>query len=79
MRRESKSHLIVGMTQFFDPRKRPSAVRVNVSTGQGVDIEWGDGHESHYEFAYLREQCPCATCNEEREKKQHATVPAGQR
>jgi len=65
------------MATFFDPKKRPTSVKVNVSTGRGVDIEWGDGHASHYEFTYLREQCPCATCNEEREKKANATVPSG--
>jgi DUF971 family protein len=62
------------MAAFFDPRKRPASVKVHVSTGQGVDIEWGDGHASHYDFVYLRDKCPCATCNEEREKKAHATV-----
>ena len=40
-----------------------------MSSGAGVDITWSDGHSSHYEFAYLREQCPCAMCNDEREKK----------
>jgi DUF971 family protein len=62
------------MTAFFDPKKRPASVNVNVSTGRGVDIEWGDGHSSHYDFFYLRDKCPCATCNEERDKKAHATV-----
>lgn len=62
------------MAAFFDSRKRPTAVQVYVSTGRGVDINWGDGHSSHYEFVYLREQCPCATCNEEREKKKAAPV-----
>jgi len=52
-------------------------VNVYVSTGKGVDIEWSDGHASHFEFVYLRDKCPCATCNEERDKKAHATVPAG--
>ena len=65
------------MATFFDPKKRPASVKVNVSTGQGVDIEWGDGHASHYDFVYLREKCPCATCNEERDKKEHATVGGG--
>ena len=65
------------MPPFFDPRKRPTSVNVYVSTGKGVDIEWGDGHASHFDFVYLREKCPCATCNEERDKKAHATVPAG--
>jgi len=63
------------MATFFDPRKRPTAVQVHVSTGRGLDINWGDGHASHYDFVYLREKCPCATCNEEREKK--AAAPVG--
>jgi DUF971 family protein len=33
-----------------------------------MDIEWKDGHVSHYDFGYLRDACPCAMCNEEREK-----------
>jgi DUF971 family protein len=33
-----------------------------------MDIEWKDGHASHYSFTYLRDACPCAVCNEEREK-----------
>ncbi len=53
----------------IDPRKKPAAVKVHVSTGAGIDITWADGHASHYDFVYLRDQCPCATCNEEREKK----------
>jgi DUF971 family protein len=44
-------------------------VIVHVSTGAGVDITWADGHASHYDFPYLRDECPCATCNDEREKK----------
>ena len=53
----------------LDSRKKPTAVNVHVKTGAGVDITWADGHVSHYEFAYLREECPCATCNDTREKK----------
>jgi prepilin-type processing-associated H-X9-DG protein len=52
-----------------DPRKKPTSVKVHVSNGAGVDVVWADGHASHYEFAYLREECPCATCNDAREKK----------
>ena len=33
-----------------------------------MDIEWVGGHHSHYGFQYLRDACPCATCDEEREK-----------
>jgi DUF971 family protein len=53
----------------IDSRKKPAAVKIHVSTGAGVDITWTDGHASHYDFAYLRDECPCATCNDEREKK----------
>jgi DUF971 family protein len=54
----------------LDPRKKATAVKVHVKTGAGVDITWADGHASHYEFSYLREECPCATCNDERGKKE---------
>lgn len=47
-------------------RSKPMEVKVHVSTGAGVDILWGDGHRSHYEFPFLRDRCPCALCNEER-------------
>jgi DUF971 family protein len=53
----------------IDLRKRPTDVKVHVTSGAGVDILWADGHRSHFDFAYLREECPCATCNDEREKK----------
>ena len=46
----------------------PKAVKVNLTTGTGLDIEWKDGHGSHYSFVYLRDACPCAMCNEERDK-----------
>jgi DUF971 family protein len=52
-----------------DVRKKPIEVKVRVSTGEGVDIIWSDGHSSHYDFPYLRDHCPCALCNDEREKK----------
>ncbi len=54
----------------LDPRKKPTSVKIHVSSGAGVDITWADGHASHYEFAYLRDECPCATCNDERGKKE---------
>ena len=46
----------------------PKSVKVNVTTGTGMDIEWDDGHQTHYSFQWLRDACPCATCNEEREQ-----------
>jgi DUF971 family protein len=46
----------------------PKSVKVNLTTGTGVDIEWKDGHVSHYSFPYLRDACPCALCDDERAK-----------
>ncbi len=45
----------------------PEHVRVNQTEGTGVEIDWKDGHSSHWTFAFLRDACPCATCIEERE------------
>ena len=53
----------------LDPRKKPTSVKIHVSTGAGVDIVWADGHQSHYDFPYLRDECPCATCRDERGNK----------
>ncbi len=44
----------------------PKSIKVNVSSGSGVDIDWKDGHQTHYTFQFLRDACPCATCEEER-------------
>ncbi len=49
------------------PATDPSSVKVNLTTGTGVDIAWKDGHLSHYSFVYLRHACPCAMCEDERE------------
>lgn len=54
----------------LDQRKKPAAVQVHISSGAGLDITWADGHRSHYDFVYLRDECPCATCNDERAKKE---------
>jgi DUF971 family protein len=65
----------------IDVRKKPTDVKVHVTSRAGVDIMWADGHASHYDFAYLREQCPCAICDDSRQKKdqqknQGLAVPA---
>ncbi len=46
----------------------PAKVRVKLTEGTGVEIDWKDGHRSAWTFAWLRNACPCATCNEERTK-----------
>jgi len=60
----------------LDERKKPADVKVYVSTGAGVEITWSDGHASRYDFAYLREECPCALCNDERGRKAALAAPA---
>jgi DUF971 family protein len=44
----------------------PSKVRVLLTEGKGLEIDWNDGHRSSWSFPWLRDACPCATCNEER-------------
>lgn len=46
----------------------PKKVRVKKTEGTGVEIEWKDGHHSAWNFSWLRNACPCATCHEDREK-----------
>ena len=46
----------------------PKSVRVNLTAGTGMEIDWKDGHTSSYSFAWLRDACPCALCDEERDK-----------
>lgn len=53
-----------------DPRTQPLSVKIFLTTGEGVAIEWGDAHRSRYTFPYLREKCPCATCRERRAQGQ---------
>jgi len=52
----------------------PAKVRVQKSEGTGMEIDWKDGHTSKWNFAWLRNACPCATCHEER---QHANREPG--
>src|SRR5258708_39649345 len=52
----------------------PKKVWVKKTLGTGVEIDWQDGHQSVWAFAWLRNACPCSTCHEEREKT--GTLPA---
>jgi len=47
----------------------PKKVRVLITEGKGLEIEWNDGHHSAWNFAWLRHACPCATCVDERQQQ----------
>ena len=55
-----------------DPTPRlandPKSVKINLTAGTGMEIEWKDGHRSSYTFKFLRDACPCALCEDERSK-----------
>jgi DUF971 family protein len=51
------------------PEVTPNSVKVDKTGGSGMTIEWKDGHKSHYSFAWLRDACPCAVCDEARDKQ----------
>jgi DUF971 family protein len=44
----------------------PEKVRVLLTEGKGLEIDWADGHKSAWSFSWLRDGCPCATCVEQR-------------
>jgi len=52
----------------------PINIQIHLASGEGVDVEWADSHRSHYEFDYLRERCPCATCHAAREGRPYQTL-----
>lgn len=47
----------------------PEKVRVLLTEGKGLEIDWQDGHRSTWNFAWLRDACPCATCVDERKNE----------
>ncbi len=47
----------------------PQKVRVLLTEGKGLEIDWVDGHRSAWSFTWLRDACPCATCVEERKNE----------
>jgi DUF971 family protein len=47
----------------------PEKVRVFLTEGKGLEIDWQDGHRSAWTFAWLRDACPCATCVDERKNE----------
>ena len=48
----------------------PEPEHIAISKAKGIKIDWQDGHHSEYSCAYLRDECPCATCT-----GAHGTAP----
>ncbi len=40
----------------------PEPEHIAISKSKGIKIDWKDHHHSEYTVAYLRDECPCATC-----------------
>jgi DUF971 family protein len=47
-----------------EPVSAPSTEpeHIAISKSKGIKIDWKDQHHSQYPLAYLRDECPCATC-----------------
>ena len=43
-------------------------------TEESVDITWTDGHDSTYNFKYLRVNCGCAECVKEVNDGSHSWI-----
>jgi DUF971 family protein len=44
-----------------DPKIQPKSI---LREGDGIRIEWQDGHVGSYPAPFLRRKCPCAVCKE---------------
>jgi DUF971 family protein len=59
------------LAPFEENTTMPDTLRPLSLSKEGDDrlvIQWNDGHRSVYRWQRLREQCPCAGCQAEREK-----------
>jgi len=41
--------------------------KITLLSDKALTIQWDDGHEGLYFAEHLRRNCPCATCDKERE------------
>jgi DUF971 family protein len=40
----------------------PDPAHIAISKSRGIKVDWMDGHKSEYTVAFLRDNCPCASC-----------------
>lgn len=48
-----------------NPQARPKDITIDRTSGM-LTIRWNDEHISSFSLRWLRTNCPCATCREER-------------
>ena len=53
---------------------KPQNITIDRNTGL-LRIIWRDGHQSDYPLRWVRANCPCATCREERRAAELNTDP----
>ena len=63
---EDQARIEAAQKPFTRAAITPAKVRVLITEGRGLEIDWQDGHKSAWDFPWLRNACPCATCIEER-------------
>jgi DUF971 family protein len=56
------------------PPTRPQAIAIDRNAGL-LRITWPDQHASEYALRWVRANCPCATCREERAAAARNTDP----
>ena len=61
------------MSSLTRQQKTPSNIEVDIKQNE-VRITWADGHQSSYTLDYLRQICPCASCNELRRNQDSLKV-----
>jgi DUF971 family protein len=58
----------------------PEPEHIAISKSKGIKIDWKGGHHSDYPLAYLRDECPCASCTgahgTEPQKTSYSSEPA---
>jgi DUF971 family protein len=53
------------MATLTRQQKTPTNIEVDTKQSE-LRIQWADGFRSRYSLEYLRQICPCASCNEMR-------------
>ncbi len=49
-------------------------VDLHLDRRDGLSVKWKDGRTSRFPLAFLRKNCPCATCRTEREQPRPAAT-----